>query len=433
MQGKGFVAVHVGAGLHSAKNKSRYQDACKRACEAGVRLLNSQTDQTTNAISVVELMIQILEDDPITNAGTGSNLNLDGHVECDASIMNGTTLGFGSVGAISDFKNPISVATKILEEADLGPLSLGRIPPIMLVGPGVTDWINTMGYTTLARTQRDISNAHKLDNQDKVKEETSTEALNETIVEGSLVTRDALKRHIRFQDMLRNPGSEISNQDESTIPTKQPVIPSPKRKASIDSSVSQERPPPSISKVKETVKEDSVMQDTVGAICIDGLGRVAAGVSSGGIAMKFPGRVSEAALFGAGCWAQDATKEDYGFACSMTGAGEQIAKTLLARTCMEILVHEEDTSVAAGLVMDRFVKSPLLRSYVDRHAGFIAVKVHPKESDDAKPPRAEFVFSHTTQTMGLAFMSTLDRKPMVTLSQRNSASDRVVYTRMVKL
>lgn len=54
-----------------------------------------------SAVSVVEYMISLLEDDPITNAGLGSNLTLDTQVQCDASIMNGSTLGFGSVGAVS--------------------------------------------------------------------------------------------------------------------------------------------------------------------------------------------------------------------------------------------------------------------------------------------------------------------------------------------
>lgn len=34
-------------------------------------------------------------------AGYGSNLTLNGRVECDASIMDGRTSDFGSIGAVS--------------------------------------------------------------------------------------------------------------------------------------------------------------------------------------------------------------------------------------------------------------------------------------------------------------------------------------------
>lgn len=42
----------------------------------------------------------LLKDDPSTNAGRGSNLTEDGHVECDASLMDGDSGAFGAVGAV---------------------------------------------------------------------------------------------------------------------------------------------------------------------------------------------------------------------------------------------------------------------------------------------------------------------------------------------
>lgn len=41
-----------------------------------------------------------LQDDPVTNAGRGANLTESGHVECDASIMDGCSGAFGAVGAV---------------------------------------------------------------------------------------------------------------------------------------------------------------------------------------------------------------------------------------------------------------------------------------------------------------------------------------------
>jgi len=95
----------------------------------------------------------------------------------------------------------------------------------------------------------------------------------------------------------------------------------------------------------------------------------------------------------------------------MTGAGEQICKTLLARTCADVFLQEDPSSAqeAAEFVLDKkFLKSPLLRSYPERQAGFIAVRVEPPSSNTTlgpeppeppEPLRAEFVFAHTTQTM----------------------------------
>ena len=53
----------------------------------------------------------MLQDSQWTNAGLGSNLTLDGTVECDASIMDGQSLHYGAVGAVSGRLHFLFVST----------------------------------------------------------------------------------------------------------------------------------------------------------------------------------------------------------------------------------------------------------------------------------------------------------------------------------
>ena len=53
-----------------------------------------------DAVDAVEIAIKVLEDREITNAGYGSNLAMDGTVECDATIVDHYGRS-GAVGAIA--------------------------------------------------------------------------------------------------------------------------------------------------------------------------------------------------------------------------------------------------------------------------------------------------------------------------------------------
>jgi len=80
--------------------------------------------------------------------------------------------------------------------------------------------------------------------------------------------------------------------------------------------------------------------DTVGAVALDMHDNVAAATSSGGIALKFPGRIGDTPLIGCGTYADNEAG-----ACSATGVGEiamtlVLSKTVCDQMCSGISAQE---------------------------------------------------------------------------------------------
>src|SRR5258706_7951450 len=90
-------------------------DACTSGCHDALTAGWSILRRGGSALDAIEAAIVVLEDDPVFDAGYGSHLNLDGHGECDAIVMNGATLHAGAAATLRRIKNPIQGAHQILE------------------------------------------------------------------------------------------------------------------------------------------------------------------------------------------------------------------------------------------------------------------------------------------------------------------------------
>lgn len=128
------------------------------------------------AVEAVEAAIKVLENNEITNAGYGSNLSIDGIVECDATIVDhyGRSGACGAVPSMAlpsflsshyladkrcaDVKNPISLAKKILETSSQT-LTLRRVPPNFLVGEGAKLFAIEHGLSIVSNEELSSRNA----------------------------------------------------------------------------------------------------------------------------------------------------------------------------------------------------------------------------------------------------------------------------------
>jgi beta-aspartyl-peptidase (threonine type) len=112
------IAIHGGAGtilksLMSPEKEQEYRLALDHALHAGEKILEADG----SAVDAVETAIMELEDCVLFNAGRGAVFTHGGKNEMDASIMDGSNLMAGAVTCISNIKNPISLAKKIMTES----------------------------------------------------------------------------------------------------------------------------------------------------------------------------------------------------------------------------------------------------------------------------------------------------------------------------
>ena len=105
--------------------------------------------------------------------------------------------------------------------------------------------------------------------------------------------------------------------------------------------------------------------DTVGAVAIDKDGSVAAATSTGGFALKLPGRIGDSPLIGCGTYADNLVG-----ACSATGVGEIAIRLVLAKT---VCNHMESGKSAEDAVEEaiKLVNKKIPSSY--NSMGLIAV------------------------------------------------------------
>ncbi|HTW75002.1 MAG TPA: isoaspartyl peptidase/L-asparaginase [Steroidobacteraceae bacterium] len=228
------LAIHGGAGTVSAADLApgperdpALRDGLAAALQAGQRILEGEG----SALDAVQAAVTALEDDPLFNAGRGAVLTLEGSVELDASIMEGTSLRAGAVALVRHTKNPIRLARYLLEHA----------PHVFLAGEAADRLAAAAG-------------SEPLENADFI-----TEARREQL------------RAFRARGAA------------------------------------------------------GAGAGTVGAVARDRRGRLAAATSTGGTTGKWPGRIGDSPVIGAGTYADDAV-----CAVSMTGQGEWFLRTAQA-------------------------------------------------------------------------------------------------------
>jgi beta-aspartyl-peptidase (threonine type) len=113
------------------RREAQYRTGLERALRAGYDVLY----RGGSSIDAVTVVVTVLEDNPLFNAGRGAVLNEIGAHELDASIMEGATLRAGAVAGARRIRNPILAARAVMEKS----------PHVLLAGTGADVFARKQG------------------------------------------------------------------------------------------------------------------------------------------------------------------------------------------------------------------------------------------------------------------------------------------------
>jgi len=138
--------------------------------------------------------------------------------------------------------------------------------------------------------------------------------------------------------------------------------------------------------------------DTVGAVSLDKNGDTAAATSTGGRALKLPGRIGDSPLIGCGTYADNSSG-----ACSTTGIGEVAIRLVLAKTACDLMRAGKSAQQAAENCIGHVNHKITLKSSM----GLITV--------DAK---GRVGAAHNTANLCWAYMTSDIRQPKAAMKAR---------------
>src|SRR3990170_6430854 len=131
------LVIHGGAG---SMGRVEFDSAVEADARAGLRTALGAGAAILasggSALDAVEAAARVLEENPCFNAGRGSVLASDGHIELDGAMVDGRTRRAGAVAVLRTTRAPISVARRLMEQG----------PHVFMVGEGADLFAREAGF-----------------------------------------------------------------------------------------------------------------------------------------------------------------------------------------------------------------------------------------------------------------------------------------------